>query len=88
MIIEIDKDVKPDWKFELLKNGQNNNKEEEMLIRGNISNVNINIFKGLEYNINEQILNEKIAQKKKSNKWRNNKLKLFITILTYKRNSK
>ena len=59
MIIEIDKDVKPDWKFELLKNGQNNNKEEEMLIRGNISNSNNNIYKGLEYNINKKIFNVK-----------------------------
>ena len=63
MIIEIDKDIKPDWKFELLKNGQNNNIEEGMLIGGNTSIGNNNIFKRLEYNINEQILNVKIAQK-------------------------
>ena len=67
LIIEIYKDVKPDWKFILLRKGQNNNSEEEILIGGNSNNINNsknNILEGLESNLNEQELNLSVAHPK------------------------
>ena len=60
IIIEIYKDVEPDWKFEL-KNDLNNNLEEEILIGGS---SDIKIFEGLEPNLNDETLNLRVVQPK------------------------
>ena len=62
VIIEILKEVEPDWKFILLRNGQNNNMEEEMLIGGNSNSSNNNILEGLDHNLTLLEFNVSLAQ--------------------------
>ena len=64
--IVINKEVEPNWVFELLKYEENNNMDNEMLIgeNNNINDNNINIIEEFEPNLDTQELSLMIGQPK------------------------